>query len=110
VRLPAFQGYSVILVVVDQFSKGVHLGMLLASYTASNVAHSFMEISGKIHDMPCSLVSDCNPLFVSRFWQELFNLSGTKLQMSFVYHPQSNDHTEVMNRVVEQYLRVFVHR
>lgn len=63
-----------------------------------------MDIVGKIHGMPQSLVSDHDPLFVSRFWQELFKLSGTKLRMSSVYHPQSNGQIEVLNRAIENYL------
>lgn len=95
--LPASRGYTVILVMVDRFSKGVHLGVLRPNYITSTVSILFMEIVGKLHGMPRSLVSDCDPLFVSRFWQELFKLSGTKLRMSSAYHPQSDKQTEVMN-------------
>ena len=110
VGLLSFQGHTAILVVVDRFSKGVHIGLLLTHYTAATVARIFMEIAGKIHGMPRSLVSDRDPLFVSRFWQELFKLSGTKLKMSTAYHPQTDGQIEVMNRVIEQYLRAFVHQ
>lgn len=109
VGLPAYQGQTKILVVVDRFSKGVHLGMLQPHYTAYKVALLFLEIVGKIHGMPRSLVSDRDPLFVSCFWRELFKLSGTKLRMSSSYHPQTDGQTEVLNRVIEQYLRTFVH-
>lgn len=98
--LPAFRGHTVILVVVDHFSKGVHFDMLQSNYIASTVAHLFMDIVGKIHGMPHSLVLDHDPLFVSCFWQELFRLSGTKLRMSSAYHPQSDGQTEVLNRVI----------
>ena len=110
VGLSNFRGHSVILVVVDRFSKGVHLGMLSTHYTAANVVTTFMEIAGKLHDIPQSLVSGRDPLFISRFWQELFKLSGTKLCMSSAYHPQTDGQTEVMNHVIEQYLRAFVHQ
>ena len=102
--LPSYHGKSVILVIVDRFSKGIHLGSLPQHHTAFSVAQLFMEISGKLHGMPRSLVSDKDPLFLSRFWQELFKMSGTKLRMSSAYHPQSDGQTESMNRVIEQYL------
>ena len=108
--LPAFQGNTTILVVVDRFSKGIHLGMLPTSHTAYTVAALFMNIVDKIHGLPRSMISDRDPLFLSRFWQELFHLSGTHLRMSSSYHPQSDGQTEALNRAIEQYLRAFVHR
>lgn len=73
--LPAFRGYTTILVVIDRFSKGIHLGMLPTRHTSYTVAVLFMDLVGKIHGMPWSLVSDHDPLFLSRFWQDLFRLS-----------------------------------
>jgi hypothetical protein len=35
----------------------------------------------------------------------LFKMEGTKLQMSSPFHPQSNDQSEVVNRVITMYLR-----
>lgn len=99
--LPPYHDNTVILVVVDHFSKGIHLDMFPAAHTAHAVASLFMEIVGKIHGLPQSLVSDRDPLFVSKFWQELFRRSGTQLRMSSTYHPQSDGQTEVLNRVIE---------
>ncbi|WVY93439.1 hypothetical protein V8G54_032527 [Vigna mungo] len=107
--LPASQGFTVILVVVDRFSKGVHLGPLPQHYSASMVAHLFLDISYKYHGIPRSIVSDRDPIFISKFWRELFRLYGTRLRMSTSYHPETDGQTEVFNRVLEQYLRSFVH-
>lgn len=107
--LPPFRGNTVILVVVDHFFKGVHLGMLPTAHTAHAVASLFLELVVKIHGVPQSLVSDRDPLFVSKFWQKLFHLSGTQLKMSLAYHPQSDGQTEVLNHVIDQYLRSFIH-
>ena len=74
------------------------------------VASLFMEIVGKIHGLPRILVSDHDPLFISKFWQELFRRSGTQLRMSSAYHPQSDGQTKVLNRVIEQCLHAFIHR
>lgn len=63
--------------------------MLPPSHTALTIASLFLDIVVKLHGLPRSLVSDRGPLFVSRFWQELFRAIGTQLQMSSAYHPQS---------------------
>lgn len=107
--LPPSNKYTAILVVVDRFSKGVHLAPLTPNYTAHNVANIFFNTVCKLHGIPRSLISDRDPLFISKFWRELFSLCGTKLRMSTAYHPESDGQTEVFNRVLEQYLRSFVH-
>lgn len=38
VGLPAYKGHTCIFVVVDRFSKGIHLGMLPTQHTAQGVA------------------------------------------------------------------------
>uniref|UniRef100_A0A6N2LIB7 Integrase catalytic domain-containing protein n=1 Tax=Salix viminalis TaxID=40686 RepID=A0A6N2LIB7_SALVM len=48
-----------------------------------------------------SIVSDKDTVFTSSFWKEIFRLSGTKLLMSSAYYPQTNDHTEAMNKWLE---------
>ena len=110
VGLPAYRGNTCILVIVDHFSKGMHLGILPSCHMAQTVAQLFMELVGKLHGMPRSIISDRDPLFVNKFWQALFLLSGTKLRMSSAYHPQTDGQTEVATRIIEQYLRAFVHR
>ncbi|MCH95883.1 protein FAR1-RELATED SEQUENCE 5-like [Trifolium medium] len=89
--LPQSNGYSVILVVVDRFSKAVHLGALPAQFTAYKVAELFINMVCKIHGFPRSIVSDRDPIFISKFWADLFKFSGTLLRMSSSYHPQTNE-------------------
>ena len=108
-QLPPSHGYIVILVVVDRYSKGIHLGALPTNHSAFKVASLFIEIVCKHHGFPKSIVSDRDPLFLSSFWHELFRLCGTRLRMSTTYHPQSDGQTKVMNQVLEQYLRSFIH-
>lgn len=59
-----YWGYTTILVVVDRFSKGIYLGMLPNHHISHSVAILFMDIIGKLHSMPRSLVSNRDPLFL----------------------------------------------
>jgi len=108
IGLQSFQNNIVILVVVDRFFKAAHFGMLPTSFNTIKVADLFIVMVCKLHGMPKSIVSDRDPIFMSNFWKERFRLSGTKLRMSFAYHPQSDGQTEAVNKILQQYLRAFV--
>jgi len=51
------------------------------------------------------MVSDRDPVFTSLFWKELMRLSGTKLQMTSAFYPQSDGQTEAANKIIVMYLR-----
>ena len=50
-------------------------------------------------------MSDRDPKFTSKFWKKLMILCGITLQMSSSHHPQTDGISEVMNRMIENYLR-----
>ncbi|KAF0904622.1 hypothetical protein E2562_035921 [Oryza meyeriana var. granulata] len=88
--LPRFRGKSVILTVVDRFSKYCHFIPLAHPYSAESVAQAFFTEIVRLHGMPQSMVSDRDPVFTSTFWRELMRLMGTKLHMTTAFHPQSD--------------------
>ena len=90
VGLPSYRGYTCIFVMVDRFSKGLHVGMLTTKHTAKKVAELFTTMVTRLHGLPRSIISDRDPLFVSKFWKELFTHSGTKLRLNSSYHPQTD--------------------
>ena len=106
--LPNSHSYITILVVVDRLSKQAYFGALPKTYSAARVAELFYQMVYKLHGIPRSIVFNRDTIFLSSFWRELFALSGTILHRSTAYHPQTDRQLEVVNRVLQQYLRCFV--
>ena len=88
--LPKSNGKHVIMVVVDRFTKCTHFVAMAHSFNARKVAKLFMGNIYKLHGLPSSIVSDRDKLFTSAFWQELFKVMGTKLEISTAYHFQTD--------------------
>jgi hypothetical protein len=98
-------GKSVILTVVGRFSKYAYFIPLSHPYSASSVARAFFENIVRLHGVPCSIVSNRDPIFTSIFWKELFNQAGVKLLLSTMFHPQTDGQSKVVNHTIAMYLR-----
>ena len=61
--LPRVHGKSVILTVVDRFSKQAHFLPLSHPYTAASGAGVFFKGVVRLHGFPASIVSDRDPVF-----------------------------------------------
>ncbi|KAK9058307.1 hypothetical protein SSX86_023148 [Deinandra increscens subsp. villosa] len=88
-HLPCSRGKTAIWVIVDRFSKFAHFIALPKTYTAVSLASTFLREIYRLHGLPNSILSDRDPLFLSRFWKELFKQLGTKLLHSSAYHPSN---------------------
>jgi hypothetical protein len=84
--LPTSQGKDTILVVVDCLSKSAHF-LPLTHLIAKVMAKQFVEGVIKLHGLPKSIISDRDPIFISKFWQEFCHMFDTKLKFNSAYHP-----------------------
>nr|XP_040256447.1 uncharacterized protein LOC120974129 [Aegilops tauschii subsp. strangulata] len=99
--LPKVGGKSVILTVVDRFSKYAHFIALEHPYTTASVAHAFFDGIVRLHGFPSSIVSDRDPVFTGHAWRDLFRMAGVKLRLSTTFHPQTDGQSEVVNKSLD---------
>ncbi|WVZ59186.1 hypothetical protein U9M48_009373 [Paspalum notatum var. saurae] len=93
--LPRVGGKSVLLTVVDRFSKYCHFIPLAHPYSAESVAQAFFSEIVRLRGIPQSMVSDRDSVFTSSFWREL------------IAAHDSDGQTEAANKVIVMYLRCF---
>ncbi|KAG1944952.1 retrotransposable element [Pimephales promelas] len=106
--LPPSQGNTVVLTVVDRFSKAAHFIPLPKLPLAKETAVTIVNHVFRLHGLPIDVVSDRGPQFVSKFWREFCKLLGATVSLSSGFHPQSNGQTERANQDLERTLRCLV--
>jgi hypothetical protein len=103
--LPRVNGKSVLLTIVDYFSKVAHFIPLSHPYSATTVAQVFFDTVVRLHGAPSSPTVT---VFTGHFWRELFSLAGVKLNLTSAFHPQSNNQAKATNKIIGMYLRCLV--
>jgi len=86
----------------------IHVAPTETQCSAAQVAHLFLHHVIRLHGVPQRIISDRDPRFTSKFWQELHRLLGTSLAISTSEHPQTDGQTERANRILEEMLRAYV--
>ncbi|KAK7883132.1 hypothetical protein WMY93_029306 [Mugilogobius chulae] len=103
--LPLSQGNSVILTIVDRFSKSVHFIALAKLPSAQETADLLVQHIFRIHGIPMDIVSDRGPQFISKVWKCFCEALGAKVSLTSGFHPQTNGQCERANQDLETALR-----
>ncbi|RAW21826.1 hypothetical protein PC110_g21731 [Phytophthora cactorum] len=98
-------GNTGIMVFVDRLSKMAHLAAVPDTIDGEGTASLFLDRDFRQHGLPEAIVSDRDPRFTAKFWKSLFQVLGTRLDMSTADHPQTDGQTKRVNRVVEDNLQ-----
>ncbi|KAI2655924.1 Transposon Tf2-9 polyprotein [Labeo rohita] len=107
--LPPSQGHTVILSVIDRFSKGCRLIPLPKLPTAMETAEALCNSVFRFYGLPEDIVSDRGPQFTSRVWSNFFRLLGVNISLTSGYHPEANGQVERLNQELIRFLRSYCH-
>ncbi|GJP48492.1 hypothetical protein CLOM_g7778 [Closterium sp. NIES-68] len=83
-------GKNAVLVDVDRLTKMAYFAPCRTTITAEDTARLFISTVVRLHGLPSVIISDRDPKFTSKCWQETWAQYGTRLQFSSAYHPQTD--------------------
>ncbi|KAG8099433.1 hypothetical protein GUJ93_ZPchr0013g37455 [Zizania palustris] len=104
--LPRTQaGNDSIWVIIDRLTKVADFIAVKTTYSGPKLAELYMARIVCLHGVPKKIVSDRGSQFTSKFWKNLQEELGTRLNFSTTYHPQTDGQTERVNQILEDMLR-----
>uniref|UniRef100_A0A3B1KES6 Gypsy retrotransposon integrase-like protein 1 n=1 Tax=Astyanax mexicanus TaxID=7994 RepID=A0A3B1KES6_ASTMX len=103
--LPASDGNTTILVVVDRFSKGCCLILSQAYLLLTRTAEALFQNVFRRYGLPEDIVSDRGSQFTSQIWTAFMERLGVNVSLTSGHHPESNGQVERLNQEIGRYLR-----
>ena len=97
-----------ILSIVDhRLTKGVILTPCSKTLTEEGAGEILLHHVYKWFGLPDSIISDQDPQFTTKSFQELLKLLGIKSKLTTAYQPQSDGTTEHFNQEIEAYIGIY---
>lgn len=88
--LPVSKGYTIVLGMVDRFSKGCRFVPFNSLPSTLQVAETLFQHVFRYYGIPEDIISDRGPQFISRIWKAFFQKLGTSVSLTSSYHLESN--------------------
>ncbi|GJP46245.1 hypothetical protein CLOM_g5553 [Closterium sp. NIES-68] len=98
-------GNDTVLFVVDRLTKMVHFALCHTIITVEETTNLFISTVVRLHGLPSTMISDHDPKFTSKLWQQIWEQYVSRLQFTSAYHPQSDGQTERTYQTMEQLIR-----
>ncbi|GJU45470.1 putative reverse transcriptase domain-containing protein [Tanacetum coccineum] len=108
-KLPkSSQGYDTIWVIVYLLTKSAIFIPMRETDPLEKLARMYLKEVVTRHEIPVSIICDRDPRFASNFLRSLQKALGTSLDISTVYHPQTDGQSERTIQTLEDMLRACV--
>ena len=101
------QKYNSILTVVCHITKYALFILIQNDSTAADFMKLFFEHVECCFDSSRSIVMNRNSHIISDFWWEVCEIEMIKQQLSITYYSQTDDQSEALNWIIENYLRAY---
>ncbi|GJT94371.1 putative reverse transcriptase domain-containing protein [Tanacetum coccineum] len=101
-------GHDVIWVIVDRLTKSAHFLEIHEDFSTEKLVRLYIDVIVARHGVPVSIILDQYGRFTSHFWQTVHKVLGTRLDLSTVYHPQTDGQSERTIQTLEDMLRACV--
>ncbi|GJU74115.1 putative reverse transcriptase domain-containing protein [Tanacetum coccineum] len=106
--LPRCSGHDTIWVIMDRLTKSIHFLPMREDYKMERLSRLYFNEIVARYGVLFSIISNCDSRFTSRFWQSMQEALGTRLDMSTVYHPQTDGQSDHTIQTLEDLLRACV--
>ena len=108
-ELPESEAFKAFLVVTDRFTKVQHYIPAKTTWTAEDVADSYINDIWKLYGLPRHITSDRGLQFASKFIKELNQKLNINLRLSTTYNSQTDGLSERAVQTRKQYLCIYCH-
>ncbi|GKC12854.1 reverse transcriptase domain-containing protein [Tanacetum coccineum] len=89
--------------IVDRLTKSTIFVPIRETNPIEKLARMYLNEVVTRHEMPISIIYDRDPRFASNFWRSLQKALDTSLDMSTVYHPQTDGQRKLNPRYVRPF-------
>ena len=108
-ELPESDAFNAILVVTDQFTKVQHYIRAKSTWTAEDIADSYITDIWKLYSLPSHITLDCSLQFAMKFLKELKQKLNINLRLSTPYQPQTDKLSERAFQTLKEHLHIYCH-
>ncbi|WMV07964.1 hypothetical protein MTR67_001349 [Solanum verrucosum] len=97
-----------IWVIVDRMTKLAHFLPVKTTNSAEDYAKLYIQEVVRLHGVPVSIISDRGAPFTTQFWKSFQKGLGSKVNLSTVFHHQTDGQAERTIQTLEDMLRACV--